>query len=167
MTDAPQTAGIETRAGAPAVIHLPDEPIQAPKKTRSGSGRRKRKEGVFVRLLPEQMQQLAAAANDAGFSLPAYLVAGRLGDDAAPPATRRRRLPAINAQALARNNAELNKIGSNLNQAARALNEIALNEGRGGVAQAAHLTDPILGLLDELRLTLAANRRALGYDREG
>jgi hypothetical protein len=161
---------VATRAGAvPEIIFLPDESIRPPskKKARSGSARRKRKVGVFVRLLPEQMEQLAVAANDAGFSLPAYLVAGRLGDDAAPPRSHRRRLPEMNAQAVARNNAELNKIGSNLNQAVRALNEMALNEGRGGVAHAAHLTEPILGLLDELRLTLDANRRALGYDREG
>jgi hypothetical protein len=58
-------------------------------------------------------------------------------------------------------------IGSNLNQAARALNEIALTENPGGLAQVAHLTEPILAVLDALKLTLAANRRALGDDREG
>ena len=62
---------------------------------------------------------------------------------------------------------EQNTYSFYLNQAVRALNEMALNEGRGGISQAAHLTEPILGLLDELRLTLDANRRALGYDREG
>jgi len=56
---------------------------------------------------------------------------------------------------LARNNAELNRIGNNLNQVARAL----------------HRDDPERQSVDALRAallaTLAANRRALGHDREG
>ena len=105
---------------------------------------------------------------DAGVSVATWLRAGRIGTDAAPPPARRRpNLPAIEAQALARNNAELNMIGSNLNQAARALNEIALDAGDGRLSQVAHLTEPIHAVLEALQLTLAANRRALGHDREG
>jgi hypothetical protein len=160
-------ADVEPAAELPGVIPLPDL-SERTKKVRSGSGRRQRKAGVFVRLLPDELARLTAEAGDAGISIAAYLRSGRIGTDAAPrPARRRPQLPLIDAQALARNNAELNMIGSNLNQAARALNEIALEDGTGQLAQVAHLTEPIHAVLEALRLTLAANRRAVGHDREG
>ena len=90
----------------------------------------------------------------------------RVLGDAGPRARRQSRLPIIEARELARNNAELNRIGSNLYQAVHAFNEIALREGRGGLAQVAHLTQPLQQVLGELGLTLAANRRVLGHDRE-
>lgn len=151
----------------PEVVPLPDMPART-KKVRSGSARRQRAIGIFVRLLPDEFSRLSAEASDAGVSVATWLRAGRIGEDAIPSPTRRRpNLPVIEAQALARNNAELNKIGSNLNQAARALNEIALDTGDGRLTQLAYLTEPILAVLEELKLTLAANRRALGHDREG
>jgi hypothetical protein len=160
-------ADVEPAAELLEVIPLTDL-NERTKKVRSGSGRRQRKTGVFVRLLPDEFSRLNAEAADAGLSVASYLRAGRIGTDAAPPPARRRpNLPAIEAQALARNNAELNMIGSNLNQAARALNEIALEDGNGQLAQVAHLTEPIHAVLEDLRQTLAANRRALGHDREG
>ena len=58
-------------------------------------------------------------------------------------------------------------IGSNLNQAARALNEIALDDGKGRWRKWRISPSRSLRVLDALRLTLAENRRALGHDREG
>lgn len=152
----------------PEVIYLPGppEPDAARPKTRPGSNNRQRRHIEQFRTDDAEHEALAAHARERGLSIGSYVRACTLGD-AGVRSRRRARLPAIEAQALMRSNAELNKIGSNLNQAARALNEIALAEGRGGVAQVAHLTEPIHRVLDELQLALAANRRALGHDREG
>jgi hypothetical protein len=164
---AARPADLEPVPGVPEIMPLPDL-TERMKKVRSGSARRQREMGVFVRLLPDEFSRLSAEAADAGVSVASYLRAGRIATDAdAPPVRRRPNLPAIELQALARNNAELNMIGNNLNQAARALNEIALEDGNGQLAQVAHLVEPIRAVLTELRLVLAANRRALGHDREG
>lgn len=73
----------------------------------------------------------------------------------------------VDRELIARNTAALNHIGSNLNQMARALNEIALDDGSGRLAQVAELATPIDTTLHALRAVLAANRLALGYDSEG
>ena len=95
---------------------------------------------------------LHARVRESGLSAGAYLRKCSLGQ--AGPRSRRRR-PEIDVALLARNNAELNRIGNNLNQVARAL----------------HRDDPERQSVDELRAallaTLAANRRALGHDCEG
>lgn len=154
-----------------AVIHLPDQSQPAPRKRRSGSAKRQRLTGVFVRLLPEEVARLEAAAAEAGYSVAAYLRTGRLGEEAVLRQPRRRprltHVSPIEVKAVAQTNAELNKIGSNLNQAVRALNELALAEGNGRLAQAVHLVRPIEHMLDELRLVLAATRHVLGHDRQG
>ena len=159
---APPDAG----TSLPPIIQLPDQ-SQPPRRKRSGSTTRQRLEGVFVRLLPAELVRLEVESADAGCSVAAHLRAGRLGQEAPVRMIRRRRLPEIDAKAVARSNAELNKIGSLLNQAVRAINTIALDEGTGRLAEAAHILRPIEPALDELRLTLAATRRALGHDREG
>jgi hypothetical protein len=168
MTATPEPRA-ESRAAAvelPAVIHLPDLSRDVPPlKARRGSDTRQRRHVEQFRADDAEHAALEARARDSGLKIGAYVRACALGD-AGPRSRRQSRLPAIDAKELARNNAELNWIGSNLNQAVRALNEIALNDG-GGLAEVAHLTQPIERVLDELRLTLAANRRALGHDREG
>jgi len=103
--------------------------------------------------------KLERRARAAGLSVGAYCRACCLG--AAGPRARRR--PPVEHELLARNTAELNHIGSNLNQTTRALNEIALGDGSGRLAQVAHLVEPIQTTLAELRRALADNRRALGY----
>jgi hypothetical protein len=169
MTDAPQPHA-ETTPGQtilPAVIHLPDLSRDVPPlKARRGSDTRQRQHVEQFRADDAEHAALEARARDSGLSVGAYVRSCALGD-AGPRSRRQSRLPAIDVKELARNNAELNWIGSNLNQAVRALNEIALEGSSGGLAQMAHLTQPIHRVLDELRLTLAANRRALGHDREG
>jgi hypothetical protein len=156
---------------APAVIPLPapaDE--NRPGRKRSGSARRQRQDGVFVRLLPDELARLTDAADTAEMSVAGYLRSGRLGTGAAGRPARRRR-PALDERLLARSNAELNHIGSNLNQTTRALNEIALTGMHSGNERLVRLVSEILEMnrraYRELMETLAANRRALGYDREG
>ena len=156
---------------APAVIPLPPPADEnRPGRKRSGSARRQRQDGVFVRLLPDESARLTEEAAAAELSVAGYLRSGRLGMDAAGPPARRRR-PAIDERLLARSNAELNHIGSNLNQTTRALNEIALVVSDSGNERLVRLVSEILEMnrtaYRELERTLAANRRALGYDREG
>jgi hypothetical protein len=167
MTAAPETFADRVPATEiPAAIHLPDL-AERTKKVRSGSEHRQRLHVKRCRYDDAELAAFEARARASGLTDGAFIRAATLGD-AGPRAQRQRsHMPVIEAQALARNNAELNMIGSNLNQAVRALNEIALDEGNGRLAQVAHLTGPILAVLDELRLTLAANRSALGHDREG
>jgi Mobilization protein NikA len=142
---------------APEVIHLPRLP--RPKK----QPKRRRSRMAFIRLDDAEFTELESRARAAGFTIGAYCRACALGD--AGPRARRR--VTVERELLAGNTAELNHIGGNLNQMARALNEIALTDGSGGLAQVAELAAPIQTTLDQLRAALAANRRALGYDSEG
>ena len=94
-----------------------DAAVSAARK-RSGSEKRQRGAPVSVRLLPEEREQVQAKARAAGLSLAAYGRAVMLGD----PGIRARRAPTVNAEAIARATAALNKVGSNLNQIAHTLN---------------------------------------------
>jgi hypothetical protein len=85
---------------------------------RSGSNKRQRGAPVSIRLLPEERAELETRAREAGLSTGSYLRACALGS----PGPRAKRSPPVNAEALALAVAELNKVGSNLNQIARVLN---------------------------------------------
>ena len=169
MTDAPDTP-IEApqRAEPPPVIYLPgpSEPAPAPpKKARRGSENRHRPHLKQARLDDEERAAFDARARASGLTDGAYIRACTLGDPGMR-ARRQSRLPAIDAAALAHNTAALNRIGNNLNQMSRALNEIALAAG-GGLPSVAHLTRPIDITLHDIRLAVAANLRAAGVDRQG
>lgn len=92
--------------------------VQPTPSGRSGSNKRQRNGAVLVRLLPEERAAIEARAREAGLSLAAFLRAAALGT----PGPRARRSPHVNAEALGRATAALNKVGSNLNQMARGLN---------------------------------------------
>jgi hypothetical protein len=113
--------------------------------------------------------ELATRARAAGLSVDAFCRLQTLG--ATGPRSRRTQ-PTADTKLLARNMGELNRIGANLNQGFRALNEIALT------APAGIRRDRLADELSELRQLfeqgiaalvpiLEANRAALGYDREG
>jgi hypothetical protein len=85
---------------------------------RSGSEKRQRGVPVSVRFLPDERATVEAKAREVGLSLAGFLRACGLGT-AGP---RARRSPPVNAEALGRATAVLNKVGSNLNQIARVLN---------------------------------------------
>lgn len=121
-------------------------------KARSGSEKRQRQRAVRVRLNDAERTELETRAGDRELSLAGFIRECAL-DHAGPRA--RRRVP-VDRELLARTNADLNRIGSNLNQIARVLNS------RESVALRA-----IEATTAELLVTLAAVRRAAGYDRQG
>ena len=141
-------------ATSPATVTpLPTPALaDAPAKGRSGSEKRRRERLVQTRLDDAEHAQLEARAGQAGLAVGAYLRACAL-ETAGPRA--RRRAP-VDRELLAHTNADLNRIGNNLNQIAR-----AINRGRDAEEQA------IIGTTDELRDVLAMLRKALGYDRQG
>jgi hypothetical protein len=116
---------------------------------RSGSERRQRGKGaVLVRLLPEERAAVEEKAREVGLSLASFLRACGLGT----PGPRARRSPPVNAEALGRATAALNKVGSNLNQIAHALNA-------GGVGLT---TQECFAALAETRAAAAAIREIVG-----
>ena len=145
-----QAAAPPTWQGAPPRC-IPDTVAQ-PEPPARKQPRRQRRHIERFRTDDAERAALHERVRESGLSLGAYLRKCALGQ--AGPRSRRRR-PEIDIVLLARNNAELNRIGNNLNQVARAL----------------HRDDPERQSVDALRAallaTLAANRRALGHDREG
>jgi hypothetical protein len=102
--------------GVPMTANLDPQP---PLYKRSGSERRQRAKGaVLVRLLPEERAAVEESARAVGLSLASFLRASGLGT----PGPRAKRMPPVNAEALGRATAALNKVGSNLNQIAHVLN---------------------------------------------
>jgi hypothetical protein len=116
---------------------------------RSGSEKRQRATGaVLVRLLPDERAALEGKSRDVGLSLASFLRACGLGT----PGPRAKRSPPVNAEALGRATAALNKVGSNLNQIAHALNA----EGAALTAQ------ECFAALAETRAAAAAIRQIVG-----
>ncbi len=135
---------------APAVIHLPHLPPPADL-ARKRKPKRQRQHVEQFRTGDAEHAQLVAKSRAAGLSVGAYVRACALGD--AGPRARRR--ATIDRELLAINNAALNRVGSNLNQIAKTLNQgdsIDPFESRTAIT--------------ELLAVLAANRRALGYGRK-
>jgi hypothetical protein len=155
----------------PAVIPLgPPANLNPPRKSQHGSETRQRRTAIRVRVFPHEMERLKSEAAAAGMSVAGYLRSGRLGEGAAGPRVRRR-LPVIEARLLAQADAEMNHIGSNINQTARALNELLLSGVQSGDDRLGRLIEDILEMnrtaYRDLAVTLAATRQAAGYDREG
>jgi hypothetical protein len=125
---------------------------------------RQRKHVMQLRADDTERAALESRASAAGLSVGAYLRACGLGDTG-PRA--RRRAP-VDRVLLATANADLNRVGNNINQIARLLNIAALDEAGSDLArQVAELDRPITAAITELSATLAAIRGALGYDRQG
>jgi hypothetical protein len=122
----------------------PDEPPKVastprrkpPQRGKAG-GRTKSR---MVYLTDAEEKQLVAKATAAGLSAASYLRASALGDSG----VKARRAPTMEKQVLSAAIAELNKVGSNVNQIAR-----ALNRGRG------HDEDYLQATAAELRAVLA------------
>jgi len=154
---------------APEVIHLPPPADPAPATVaRHGSEKRQRSDGAFVRLLPAQKARLTSAAADAGMTIPAYLLAGRLGPDTTPPRRRPRRIPTLETEALMKGVVAFNRANNNLNQLARTGNTLALFAEEHGSARradhAADLTRAVEDLRADFAPALAAILAALDYD---
>jgi hypothetical protein len=133
-----------------------NDPPPGPRKPNRG------KKGGRVRLISfradaAEFVLIDENARTVGMSRGSYLRACALGS----PGPRARRAPHVNAEALAYATAALNKVGSNLNQIARALNA-------GGARIAAHECSAALA---ETRMAVARILKIVGrrssYDRQG
>ena len=120
-------------------------------KPRSGSEKRRRLRLAQIRLDDAEQAKLEERASASGLSTGAYLRAAALGG----AGVRAKPRASVDRQLLARANADLNRVGNNINQIAH-----ALNAGR----------DPphvLAEAMVDLRDVLSALRRAAGYDRQG
>jgi Bacterial mobilisation protein (MobC) len=128
-----------------------------PLRKRSGSEKRQRGPAVPVRFLPAERAAVDEKARAVGLSLAGFLRACALGT----PGPRARRSVPVNAEALGRATAALNKVGSNLNQIAHRLN----------AAAAPVTTQECFAALAETRAAAAAIREIVGrkdrHDRQG
>jgi hypothetical protein len=98
---------------------MADRPTLRQKRSHSGSNKRERcAKPILVRLSPDERLEAEEAANRAGLSLAGYTRGKMLGR----PSPRAVRRPPVEKQELARLLGELGKIGSNLNQLAKAAN---------------------------------------------
>jgi hypothetical protein len=125
----------------------PRAPQSADAKRRSGSEKRQRKHVARIRLDDAELAKLEERSRAAGLTMGAYLRACALetaGVRAKPRAP-------VDRELLARTNADLNRVGNNVNQIAHALN-IGLD--------APH---PVAATMGELRGVLSTIRRAAGY----
>jgi hypothetical protein len=130
---------------------------RAKKKTAPWRGRMRvkdaRKRLIHLRCTDHERAAIKAVAEEAGFSVGAFLRLLALGD-AGPRAVRR---PPVERAELARILGALGKIGNNVNQAAKAIH------------QAGNL--PSWSELAEMRADIAVMRaavlKALGYDHKG
>jgi len=152
-----------TAPAAPQLVGFENAPPPAARKTRHGSERRQRGHTVHVRFDDDELARLEQRADGTGLSLAAYLRARALDD---PGPRSRRRVP-VDRLALARATVEINRAGNNLNQIARALNEIALQAGEPSGDRLAELMEPIRNLRADFAAPLAAILAAFGRDREG
>lgn len=153
---------------APAVIHLPDERQQA-KQVTSGSETRQRRHVVQFRADDAELAELRRRAWDSGrLSVGAFCRKRALGD----PGVRHARGPAPpDVQLLAQHVTALNRVGNNLNQTTRALNELRLMaDGSETDRLEQRVEDAIAqstAAIDEVREAVSAVFRALGHDRQG
>jgi hypothetical protein len=97
---------------------IPEETTAQRLSPNSGSQKRQRVKSLQIALTLEESMVVRERAAGAGLSLSSYGRAALLGE----PGPRARRSPTLNAELLAHAVAQLNKVGSNLNQIARILN---------------------------------------------
>lgn len=94
------------------------EKHQQDPKARHGSQQRQRQQSVRARVTPDEYAAIEKRARAAGLSTAAYLRACALGDKG--PRSQRR--PPVELEQFGKAIAELNKIGSNVNQIAHTVN---------------------------------------------
>jgi hypothetical protein len=144
----PSVAGRTTRRGR----HFGPRPVDDPRST-----------WLTTRTTPEFLTKVRADAKAAGLPLSDYMHVALGGS----PSPRARRTPSEATKMLAQLRGEMGKRGSNLNQGARALNEIGILAGEG--AGRDRLAELIEGMAELHRQAIAEHRectaaimRALG-----
>jgi hypothetical protein len=140
-----------------AVLELPPAPEKKKPK-------RRRARHVFVRLDDAELAELDTRAREAGLSAGAYFRQAALGD---PGPRSKRAAPTEEMRLTAQHQVAVNRLGANINQGIRALNEIALKAPE--TRSRDRLADEVLATRELLRTmqravddTLAASRAALG-----
>ena len=160
MPDAPEhiaeaASGVLLPPGMPAPLPgieiIPSVAIDAPSAAKK-KPRRRRQHVEQFRTDDAEHAALEARAREAGLSVGAFVRACALGD----PGPRAKRRPTVDGELVARANAEMNRVGNNINQIAHAMNT------GDDVLRAAHVR-----VILELREVLALYRQAAGYDRQG
>ena len=170
MTDLPEIAAIETRAGAPDVIYLPDA-RQRTKRVTSGSNRRKRHHLERFRTDDAEHAALHEQLRASGLSLGAYVMqlAEIAGGKVSRP--RRRGRAGVDDVALSQATVALNRVGNNQNQTVHALNELVLIARERSNARleslVLELADAIRGMPALFAEPVAAIMAALNHDSEG
>ena len=96
----------------------PAAPIRSPKRSRTGSGKRKKTIAVTSRYDENEFRELDEAASSAGLTRASYQRVQSLAE----PSTRSTRRPPIEKELLSRVLGQLGKAGGNLNQVAKAVN---------------------------------------------
>ena len=137
----------EASAATRAARGQGDAPSVTPK-PRSGSEKRQRSRLAQIRLDDAEAEKLEELASASGLSIGAYIRAAALKS----AGVRAKPRPSVDRELLARANADLNRVGNNINQIAHAVHI--------GLDSPHHLA----ATMDELRGVLAALRRAAGYD---
>jgi len=122
----------------------------ASRKSRRGSERRWRGLRIVIRVSSEEYARAAAAANGAGLSLASYVRQHGVPYRETIP----RRRPSVDAKALAKGIAEVNKVGSNVAQLLR-----RVNFGETPLVAELHET------MTDCRVTVAALRAAAGHEQ--
>jgi hypothetical protein len=166
----PVAAEMETRAGLPDVIHLPDA-RQPLKKVTSGSENRQRTKAIRVRLHPADAERLKEEAAAVGMSAAGYLASGRLDAETAVRPRLRRRNASVDVAAFMQGMVRFNRALSLLNQQTRALNTLALLAEEHGAGRLAVEVREMRRELETMRqqfdAPIAAIHAALGNEHEG
>ena len=116
----------------------------------AGSDKRQRSRQYSVRFTDAEAAELERKASDAGLSVAAYLRAASLGS----PGLRATRRPPVEREQLVQLSGLVGKLGSNVNQIARALNSGDAPDG---------LSDDIKAAVVEVAEMRATIREALGW----
>lgn len=141
-----ESDAVATNENDPATEAEPTKPLSH--KPRRGSETRRRQRRISIRVTDDEYKQVEDAAVAKGLTVVSYAREHVVS----APQTRSRRRPHVDVAAFAKTYGELNRIGGNINQIARAVNS-------GDQLDAAAMGEAI----DALRDTLDAIRAAMGF----
>lgn len=126
---------------------------EPPKTRTSGSETRQRQALLGFRATPTEHAEIAARAERAGLTVSGYLRALAFGKDTPQPRAAKR--PPVEKQALVNLSAELGRVGNNINQIAR-----HLNQGKDFEAGAfAHYYAKLDAILDAITAALSGGKK--------